>query len=114
MTAIGHWSKEYAGSGFDVGNVFTNLDDVSGNVAARDLRERHAGNSLADKKIQMIEGDSLYANEHLIFAENGIGDVLVLQNFGSTVLVDAYGFHGHPRGTRHCNTLPDGDFGQRA
>jgi uncharacterized protein YbjQ (UPF0145 family) len=103
VVAIHHGRKQDSSTGLEVRDVFAAFENVSGNIAARNLRERNAGDSFSDEKIQMIERDGLDADEHLVFTEHWIWNVFVFQNFGSTMLMESDGFHCIPR---KKDTLP--------
>ena len=75
------------------GDVLADFDDFTRDVAAEDVRQFHAGQSLAHPDIEMVERAGPHPDQDLIFARLRIGDVFVLQNFGATELMEADGFH---------------------
>jgi len=80
-------------SGAKVGNVLAGFNDFSGDVAAEDVGQVHAGESFADEDVEVVESAGAHAYEDLIFARLGVGDIFVGENFRTTELMDADGFH---------------------
>jgi hypothetical protein len=56
-------------------------------------RDWNIGEATADPEIEMIQGAGAYADENFVGAGFGLGDIGVLQNFGSAMLAEKDGFH---------------------
>src|ERR1700730_16006531 len=69
------------------------FDDLSGDVSAEYMRQRHTGQTLANPQIDMVQCAGFDADKNLVLTRLGVGDVLVTQNFGTTEFVDTDGFH---------------------
>ena len=93
MIAENHRRQQHARALVEVGNVFAVLDDLSGNIAAKNMRQLHARQALAHKQVKMVQRAGAHADQHMVFAQNGIGNVFVLQDFGTAKLMNADGFH---------------------
>ena len=93
MIAEMHRREQHALGGLEPGGVFPDFDDLSGNVAAQNVRQANPGQPLAHPEVEVVHGASSHANKHLIFAGSGIGDIFIAQNFGTAKFVDADGFH---------------------
>ena len=74
-------------------DVLADFDDFSGDVAAKDVRQLHAGQSFANPEIEMIQCAGPNANQNLIFARLRIGYVFIGQDFGTAKLMNADCFH---------------------
>jgi hypothetical protein len=94
MIAEVHWGQQHPLSGFESGNIFANFDNLSCYVAAENMRERDFWDSFSDPEIQVVHRACPDANEHLIFPQLRIGNLLVAQYLGPTSFVNANGFHG--------------------
>src|SRR5215469_8577237 len=68
VSAEMHWSDQDALTRFESGDVFANLDDFADDVAAENVRQLHAGQSLAHPHVQMIKRARFHPDQHLIFA----------------------------------------------
>src|SRR4051812_14552324 len=62
-------------------------------VRAQDPRLRHRRWAFADPEVEMVERCGAQTDEHLARLWLGLGRVLVAENLGAAVLVDAYRFH---------------------
>src|SRR5208282_2173150 len=89
-----HGRKQHALSGLEVGDVLADLDNFAGGVTAEDMRQVNAGQSFAHPYVEMVQSARAHADEDLVFARLGIGNVFVGQNFRPTELMNADGFHG--------------------
>src|ERR1700739_3526344 len=89
-----HGSEQDSLSRFEVGDVLADLHDFASDVAAEDMRQVDTGQSLAYPNIEMIKSTGPDADENLVLARLGIGDILVDENFRATEVMDADGFHG--------------------
>jgi hypothetical protein len=71
------------------------LCDFSSDVAAGNMwkRDGNIRQSAADPQIEMIQSAGAHADENFIGAGLGLGDVDVLQNFGSTMLAEEDSLH---------------------
>ena len=76
-------------------DILPDLRNLARNIAAENVRQFHAGQSLAHPHIEMIERARLHSHQHLIFARLRIGNVFIHQDFGSAELMNADGFHVH-------------------
>ena len=92
-----HGRDQHALAGLEVGDVFADFDDFAGDVAAENVRQVHAGQALAHPEVEMVQGAGAHADQNLVFARLGIGNVFVGENFGSTELMNANGFHEAPK-----------------
>jgi hypothetical protein len=105
MVAIDHRGEEHAGSRLEISDVLAALNNISGNVAARNLRKWNSRHSGTYKEIEMIERDGLYADQNLILSEHRVWNVFVFEDFRTAVLVEANRLHRLPR---KQETLPRG------
>ena len=55
MSAEMHGSDQHALPGREAADIFADLNDLSGHIAAQNVREFHPGQSFAHPDIQMIE-----------------------------------------------------------
>src|ERR1700683_4643856 len=88
-----HGSKKNTLAGRKSADVLAGLDDLSGDVAAQDVRQLHAGQTSAHPYVEVIESTSAHADEHLIFARRRVGDIFLGQDFRPPKLVQANSFH---------------------
>ena len=91
-----HRREQHALSGFEVGDVLADFDNFAGGIGAEDVRQIYAGQPLAHPDVEMVQSAGSNADEDLIFARPGIGDVFVGEDFGTTELMNADGFHEAP------------------
>jgi hypothetical protein len=96
MIAEMHGRDEDTLTRLEVGNVLADFDDFAGHVAAEGVREVNAGQASTYPDVEVVQGARAHAYEDLIFTRLGIGDVFVGEDFGSTELMNANGFHGTP------------------
>ena len=87
--------------GFRSRDVLAALNHFARDVAAQDVRQLDAGQSLAHPQVEVIQRAGADADEHMILAQLGIGNVFVFQNFGTTKFMNADGFHAR---SFYCNT----------
>src|SRR5579864_3725795 len=92
-TAEVHGGDENSLPGLKSADVFADFCDLSGDVAAEDVREQHTGQSFAHPKVQMVQGAGFHPYQNFIFAGLRIGYVFVRQNFRTTELMNAHCFH---------------------
>src|SRR5215831_4302140 len=83
------WRQEHALPDFQIRNILSHLGNHAGNVAAVDVRQLDARQSLADKQVQVVQRTSLYPNQDLVFPGTRIGNVFVLEDFWTAELVEA-------------------------
>ena len=95
MPAKVHGSNQNALARFEICDVFTNLGNLPGDIAAQNMRQFYARQSLADPDVEMIEGACLHPHQHLIFARLRIRHVFVHQDFRPSELMNANSFHVH-------------------
>src|SRR5438094_8332124 len=88
-----HRREEHALAGLEPSYIFAGLDDFSRNIAAQDVRQVDARETLADPNIKMVQGASSDANQHLILARFRIRNIFVAQDFRTAKFVNADGFH---------------------
>jgi hypothetical protein len=67
--------------------------DDAGAVSAEDARLGNRGQPFPDPDVQVVQARGTNRDERLACARLGIGDVLVAENLGASVLVDAHGLH---------------------
>jgi hypothetical protein len=89
-----HGSEQDALSGLEVSDIRADFDDFAGYVAAEDVGQIDAGQSFADPHVEVVQGAGADADEDLVFARLGIGDIFVGENFRTTELMETDGFHG--------------------
>ena len=89
-----HGREQHALADFESGHVLADFDDFTGDVAAENVRQLHAGQAFAHPDIEMVHGAGFHADQDLIFARLRIGNVFVAEHFGSAEFVNADGFHG--------------------
>ena len=89
-----HGRDQHAQSGLEVGDVLADFDDFAGDVAAKDVRQVNAGQAFAHEEVEVVQRAGADTDEDLIFTWFGIGNVFVGEDFGSTELMNANGFHG--------------------
>ena len=65
------------------------VDSHAGSVGTQDARLRHGRKSFPHPEVEMVERRGPHLDQHLARPCNGVGSVLVAQNFGAAVLVDA-------------------------
>ena len=94
VSAEVHGRDQHALPDCESGDVLADFGDLTGDVAAEDVRQFHARQSFANPDVEVVERAGLDAHQHLIFARLRVGDVFVGQNFGTTELMNADGFHG--------------------
>src|SRR5208282_21865 len=100
-----HGRKQNALSGFEVSDIFADFDNFAGNVAAEDVRQVHARETFAHPDVEVVQSAGAHANEYLIFARFGVGDIFVSEDFRTTELMDANGFHGALLGVQAAEIL---------
>src|SRR5207248_9361437 len=66
MIAEVHRREDHALARIEASYIFAGLDDFSRNIAAQDVRQVDARETLADPNIKMVQGASSDANKHLI------------------------------------------------
>ena len=89
-----HGREQHALPVLEIGDILADFDDFAGNVAAEDMRQVYAGQALAHEEVKVVQSAGPHADEDLVFARLGIGNVFVGENFGPTELMNANGFHG--------------------
>jgi hypothetical protein len=93
VSAKVHGSDQDALADRKPGDIFADLSDLSGDVAAEDVRQFHARQTLAHPHVEMIERAGFHPHQHLILARLRVRDVFVRQNFRATELMNANGSH---------------------
>ncbi len=73
MAAEDHRRQKHPRAFVEIGDVLAAVDYFAGNVAAQDVRQLHAGQSLAHKQVEMVEGAGAHSNQDLILAQDGSG-----------------------------------------
>jgi hypothetical protein len=58
------------------------------------VRQVYSGETFPDPDIEMVHGAGADPDQNLVLSGTGIGDFFVGEDFGSTELMDADGFHG--------------------
>jgi len=93
MIAEVHGRQQHSLSRLASRHVFADLNNLAGNVAAENMRQRRLGCTLPDPEIEMVHRASLHLHQHLVLAQNWIRNVFVLQYFWPPVLMNANRFH---------------------
>jgi hypothetical protein len=93
-----HGREQHALADFETSDVLADFDDFSGDVAAQNVRQLHAGQSFAHPDVEVIHGAGSYAHENLISARLRVGNVFVAKYFWPAKFVNTDGFHGNSRG----------------
>ncbi len=95
-------------AGGDAGDELADGGDFAGDVAAVDVRhgDLNAGDTVADKKIEMIEGAGADADEDFVGARTRIGEVGVLEDFRAAVLGEDDRFHQRVSVEQRGRSLP--------
>jgi hypothetical protein len=88
-----HGNQQYALTGLQIGNVFADLRDLARDVAAVDVWQFHAGNARTAEKVEMVQRARPDANQDLVLAQNGIGNIFVLQDLRAAEFMNANRFH---------------------
>ena len=88
-----HRRKQHSLARLESPNVLAHLEYFAGNVAAQNVRQLHARQSLAYPHIQMIERARPHPYQHLIFAQLRVGNIFVCQNLRSAELMNTNCFH---------------------
>src|SRR5205823_4127525 len=76
-----------------VAHIFADFCDLSGNIAAVDVRQLYSWQPFAHPQIQVIQRAGTHANQHLIFAKLRVRHILVAQDLRPAKLVEADCFH---------------------
>jgi hypothetical protein len=77
-----------------MGDLGADLDDFAGRLVADDVRHAHQRPAPAVQRVAALDGDGQHPDDDALGVADGIGDVLVLQDVGGSVLVVDGGFHG--------------------
>jgi hypothetical protein len=75
------------------GDVFADLDDFSGDVAAQDVRQLHARQAHADEEIEMVQRAGAHPHQNMVLAQLRLRDVFVLEYLGTAEFMNANCFH---------------------
>src|SRR5215469_8491992 len=89
-----HGRQQYALTWFEIGDVFAELGDRSGDVAAVDVRQLDSRQALADEEIQMIQGHRLDLYQNLVLAKLRLRHIFKFQHLRPAKLMNSYRFHG--------------------
>jgi hypothetical protein len=102
VIAKNHGREQHPLAGLRTADVFPHFDHFPRHIAAQNVGQVNAGQSSANPEIQMVQCAGFDANQHLIPAGLGIGDVFVAENFRTTEFVNTDGFHnGNPLDPAH-------------
>ena len=91
-----HGRDQHPLSRLEIGDVLSHFDNFARDVAARNVRQVDPRQAFTHPDVKMVQRASSHPYEDLIFSRPGIGDVFVSEDFGSTELMNANGFHGAP------------------
>src|SRR5208282_111312 len=105
-----HGREQHALTRFESADVLADLGHFACDVASENVRQLHPRQSLAHPDIEMVERAGPHPNQHLIFTRLGIGHVFVSEDFGTTELMNANGFHdGLSTISRNANIIVIGN-----
>ena len=90
-----HGREQHTLPRFEASDVLADFDDLARNIAAQNVRQLHAGQSLAHPDIEMVHSASFDPDQNLVLARLRIGDIFVAENFRTTEFVHANGFQNN-------------------
>jgi hypothetical protein len=96
LTASDARSENYLLADVNCADLGTNLGDLTGDVAARNMGKRNgnAWKTAADPEIKVIEGTGMNADENFVVPEVRLGNIGIVKNRRITVLMEHDRFHG--------------------
>jgi hypothetical protein len=93
MIAEVHRREKHALARFEFADAFAGFYDLSGDVAAENVRQVHARQTLAHPQIKVVQRTGFNANQYMVFSKDWVRDVLIRQNFWAAKLMNAYCLH---------------------